>query len=327
MGATLTPGDRALLGLDVPRLLRLQVAALGPLRVAGDNGQKVPISAAGSQFVPPVGSWLWAIQQGNTVLAVAPDSAPPGQVGTVGTVTAGQPIPVTVDGVAWSLAYLAAYTPTAGDRVLISWSQDRASGAWTGVVLGKVQTSAPAATQPSSPVTAGGSAGAGGGRVRVAAVASGATYDGWWYPDGPEPMQGRWGTGQAANGWWFYGAGAFQAGAGRRASSARIILVRSNVRGWFPGGAPITAHLTLHNAPTKPGSAPAILARADVPGVTDGKGTYPLPAGWAERLADPADAAAGIGVAWDSTNDYAGFAGIGGSWSDPESGLVAWESE
>lgn len=293
---------------------KYRVTGLNPLRVQGDR-QEVEILSA-MDYQPVVGQWVWATRQNGIVVAFGVDGAtPPSSIGTVGTVSPEQPLPVTTtDGQVWSLGYLSSYSPTSGDTVSILW-QSNLNG-WTGIVLGKaVNTTPPAHQNGDAPsVDGGGFSGVFQSTTVVAATAK-AAYDGWFAQE--EPGVGRYGSGQLESGWWFYGAGAFSQVSG---GNIQRIAIRINRTGkWAISSGTLKANLVLHTDAVPGANAPSVLNTLEVsidPGIND----IELPIDWGTALAVGNGSGIGVVYSGDPNVNYMQFSGLS---QDPESGLIS----
>lgn len=200
----------------------------------------------------------------NVVLGRAGEDGP--REASVTTVPGGSDtITVTADGVDHTATFLAAYTPTVGDRVRLLWQGRDVT------VLGKVGVSPGAViptntTPPPPPASSAG--------TFPAPATDSATYwgPGGWdsiRPGGGIVTQGTvYGTANVVTGSWFYGNSMAEL-AGATINRVRFrVPQRRSVGNYNSAG---TIHLYTHNAPNRPGG--------DVTRVS-GPTDWVVPAGW-----------------------------------------------
>lgn len=231
--------------------------------------------------------------------------------GTVTTVPGGSDtITVTAEAKDYTATFLAAYTPTVGDRVRLFWQGRDVT------VMGKVGVTPSAGVpvgQPLAPPPALSS-----GTFNAPATDSATLWapGGWdsWAGGGGNIHQGTW-YGSTVTGAWFYGnTMAELAGA----TITRILFRVPARRSVGSFNSPGTIHLHAHTSPARPGGDVVRVA-----GPTD----VPIPAGWApapdEGWVDLPTSYAptlinggGISIAGDP---YMGFLG---KPSDPASGQL-----
>jgi hypothetical protein len=233
------------------------------------------------------------------VIGRATGSFRPAQ-GTVTTVPVGsQTITVTGDdGTAYTAGFVASYTPTVGDKVILSWNASQPTvmgrvGAAAAAGSGNAGVSAP----PAPPVS---------GTSTYNAIDSGTLWapGGWgsWAGGGSHVYQGSWGSSGQLVGAWFYGGAASEL-AGRTITRIRFTLGRRRPVG--SNNSPVTVHIKSHTSANRPGGS-----------VTFGGGTvdvtadpyqdfreYDLPLSFASDL----QGGGGIGLYGDP---YAGFDGV-----------------
>ena len=186
--------------------------------------------------------------------------------GTVTTVPGGSDtITVTADSVAYTATFLAAYTPTVGDRVRLFWQGRDVT------VLGKVGVTPGAIipTNPTPPPPPPASAG-----TFSAPALDSATYwsGGGWdsiRPYGGIVGQGTvYGTSNVVTGAWFYGTSMAEL-AGATINRVRFRVPQRRSVGDYNSA--LTLHLYTHNSPGRPGG--------DVTRVS-GPTDWAVPAGW-----------------------------------------------
>jgi len=233
----------------------------------------------------------------------------PGQ-GKVLTVPASSPT-ITVtgsDGTTYTATFVASYTPTVGDPVVLSWN------ASVPTVVGKVAaTAAPPNTAP--PVVAPPATQAGSTPFPASASDTFWPAGGWgtWAGGGSHVYQGNYGSGQVY-GAWFY-AGSTAQTAGKNITGIRFKLgARRAVGG---SSTPVTLHLYAHSSPNKPGGDVARVAGPYDITVQPGQPIteYNLPLSFASALQN----GGGIAIAGDP------YAGVQGVLSQPESGLLTMD--
>lgn len=223
------------------------------------------------------------------------------------TAVASGVVTVNLDGGAITVGHLAAYTPAVGDIVLMLGT---AAGTW--YALGKLgATSDPGPPAPPDTPTS--------GTATFPAVATGSYLDGSRRADrddvlcGPDPSGA--GTDQGA---WWYGTVITGSLSGAGTPAARVWVRR------LPGGAsgPVTVYAYTHSAPAPENAPPLIVDGPTAIGaLTVGPGAWlPLPAGWAQRLAD--GTVSGLGLAAPVGGGYLAAAGLS---ADPQSGAVEIE--
>lgn len=235
------------------------------------------------------------------------DKPRPGQA-TVLTVPASSPT-ITVtgsDGNVYTATFVASYTPTVGDPVILSWNAAVPS------VVGKITTTA-APLPPPPPVTAPPSAAQTGSTPYPASDSD--TYwpaGGWgsWAGGGSHVHQGNYGSGQLYGAWFYAGSTAQLAG-------KTITGIHFTLGARRPVGAsssPVTLHLYAHSSPNKPGGDVSRVAGPFDITVQPGQQltTYDLPLSFAPAL----QGGGGIAIAGDP------YAGIAGVRVQPESGLL-----
>lgn len=237
----------------------------------------------------------------------------PGEA-TVKTVPpSSQTITVTgTDGTDYTATFLASYTPTVGDKVVLAWNGSVPS------VAGKVSVT-PAPPPPPSPVAPPPSAPQSGMTPYPASDSD--TFwgpGGWgsWAGGGGRVFQGNFGSGEVYGA--FFYAGSLAQLAGKNITRIRILLgdrlpVGSN-------NSPVTVHFYAHTSAQKPGGDVSRVAGPfDVtanPG--QGRTEYDLPLYFASHLV----AGGGVAIA---LNPYAGFKG---RREQPDSGtlLMDWSA-
>lgn len=204
-----------------------------------------------------------------------------------------------------SARYVASYTPTVGDLVIIDWQSA------VPTVTGKVGVTA-APTPPPAPPTA--PPGGGGAGTSTYAAIDSATYrggTGWNSPSGQNLWQGSWG-GNSFAGSWFYGAapGELQ---GRTITGARLFVGARRHMGNY--NSPLTLHFYAHTSPWRPGGdVNRNVGPHDVtvpPGW--GGGWINIPIVFAQQVV----LGGGVGIAG---NPYGGVQGRG---EQPMSGVIA----
>lgn len=245
-----------------------------------------------------------------------------GQAGPAeGSVTAApsgsDTITVTANSIAYTVTFLASYTPVVGDRVRMFWQGG------SGTVLGKVGVTPtpvilpPATAAPPPPATM--------GTLPVPAVDS-ATYSagyGWNAAYKQNAYQGDgspWGGPSSNSGAWFYGDTATQL-AGATITGATFRLPARTSGGFSSSGA--TVHLYLHTSPTRPGGdVSRVNGPVDftIPAGYGGGDLVPLPSSWYAGLA----AGGGVSI---TGGPYLGLIGCRGDKSDPASGQLnlSWQ--
>lgn len=234
--------------------------------------------------------------------------------GTVTAAPAGSDtITVEAAGVEYTVAFASDLTPTVGDRMRLMWQGS------TGTAICKVGVTPPAAVNtPTTPPPPSASTG---GTHPVIATDS-ATFSvgyGWNAYYGQNLYQGDgsgWGAPANNSGAWFYGAGASQL-AGSTVTGVQFRLPARKSGGASSSTA--TAHIYLHNSPTRPGGD---VSRIDGPFDVSvppgyGGGYIALPTGWGGALV----AGGGISI---TGSPYMGFQGRS---EDPASGQLqlAWQ--
>lgn len=234
------------------------------------------------------------------------DKPRPGQ-GTVATVPASSPtITVTgADGNSYTATFVASYTPTVGDPVILSWNAAVPS------VVGKITTTAapappPPVVEPPASVT---------GSTPYPAASSGTwvpSLGAWdaWAGGGSHVYQGSYGSSTTYGAWFYSGSMAQLAGK----TITRIRFVLGSRRAVGNNNQPVTVHFYAHTSANKPaGDASRTVGPHDVTAQpAQGLTEYDLPLSFAPVLL----AGGGIAIAG---NPYAGFLGVN---AQPESGLL-----
>lgn len=236
-------------------------------------------------------------------------TAPRPQTGTVATVPVGSStITVTgTDGIAYTATFVASYTPTVNDNVLLDWGQGLPS------VTGKVGTTAAPTT--ASPVSAPPTTNQTGTSHYPATDTTT-----WWGPGGwgswaggNNVYQGDYGSGPLT-GAWFYGGSPSEL-AGRNITAIRFTLGARNGAG--ASSSPVTVNLYTHTSSSRPsgnvtiGSGSATVTAQPWQGGT----VYNLPTSFAADLLN----GGGICITGGA---YAGFAGRN---TEADSGLLSIE--
>lgn len=247
------------------------------------------------------------------IMSRVTDKPRPGK-GTVKTVPASSPT-ITVtgsDGIDYTATFVASYTPTVNDPVILSWNAAIPS------VVGKISVTAaptppppPVAPPPPPPST---------GVAKYAATDSDTLWGpgGWgsWAGGGSNVYQGDYGSGLVHGAWFYSGSPAQLAG-------RTITRIRFTLGSRLPAGAnssPVTVHVYAHTSRTKPSGdvsrtvGPYNITAQPAQGLKE----YDLPLSFASVLL------AGGGIAIEG-NPYAGFAG---RKSQPTSGYLKldWSS-
>ncbi|GIG69747.1 hypothetical protein [Phytomonospora endophytica] len=217
----------------------------------------------------------------------------------------GGAVTVNLDGGEITVGHLAAYTPAVGDVVLILAT---AAGTW--YALGKLgATTDPGPNPPPDTPTS--------GTATFPATAAGSYLDGSARTDRRDVLQGSDPSGAGSNqGAWWYGTAITGTLAGAVVGAGRIWVRR------LPGGSqgPVTVYAYAHTATAPTSAPPAIVDGPTAVGaLAVGEAAWlPLPAGWAQSLAD--GAVSGLGLA--TPDDTGLFLAAAGLASDPQSGAV-----
>lgn len=246
--------------------------------------------------------------QGSAVVRCRLTDKPRPGTGTVKTVPASSPtITVTgTDGIDYTATFVASYTPTVNDPVILSWN------AATPSVVGKV-TATPAPPPPPPPVPPPPPAPTAGTTNYQASASD--TYwpaGGWgsWAGGGGNVYQGDYGSGQLYGAWFYAGAGAQLSGT----TLTRIRFLLGARKAVGSNNSPVTVHVYAHTSANKPGGdVNRVVGPFDIT-VQPGQGLtqYDLPLTFAATL----QAGGGIAI---TGNPYAGFLGC---TAQPESGLL-----
>lgn len=229
----------------------------------------------------------------------APSDDDPIPLATITKVNADGTVDLALDGgIAEAVAVLNPYVPRAGDPVIVV-----RRGAGRLLVLGSVRTSNDPTVDVQESLTLAWNVTDSTPTIAspfvVAATQTRSTRGASW--DRPEIYQGAL---VPNSGYWrglfFYGSAA-DALRGRTVTRIRIQLSRRNDGG---SAGPVPVYIAPHIHPTRPASEPVFTARATQVGTLPraGSGTFDLPVGWGQALAN--GTVKGFGTAYDGTADY-----------------------